>query len=309
MPLRKKLFKLNNFGNCLRAPLLASSTSPYVAPALIACQSKPEQILYKSDPPFIHLLFYFMSQLEIKNLHASIEDTEILRGLNLTIPKGEVHAIMGPNGSGKSTLAKVMAGHEDYEVTDGEVLMDGENLLELDIDERSRAGLFLAFQYPMEIPGVSNANFLRAALQARLPEGEEIDAVAYYKDLRSKMKEIGMDEAFTGRAVNEGFSGGEKKRNEILQMIMLEPSYAVLDETDSGLDIDALKIVAQGVNAMRSPDRGFLLITHYQRLLEYIVPDQVHVLSHGQIVRSGDKELALELEEKGYDWLKETAAV
>lgn len=250
-----------------------------------------------------------MSHLEIKNLHASIDETEILRGLNLSIPKGEVHAIMGPNGSGKSTLAKVMAGHEDYEVTEGEVLMDGENLLDLEIDERSRAGLFLAFQYPMEIPGVSNANFLRAALQARLPEGEEIDAVAFYKDLRAKMASIGMDEKFTGRSVNEGFSGGEKKRNEILQMMMLEPKYAVLDETDSGLDIDALKIVAEGVNAMRSPERGFLLITHYQRLLDYIVPDQVHVLSDGQIVRSGGKELALELEEKGYDWLKEAAAV
>jgi Fe-S cluster assembly ATP-binding protein len=249
------------------------------------------------------------NSLLIKNLHASVEDTEILKGLTLEIPKGEVHAIMGPNGSGKSTLSKVMAGHEDYEVTEGEVLMDGENLLDLEIDERSRAGFFLAFQYPHEIPGVSNANFLRAALQARLPKGEEIDAVAFYKTMYEKMDALSMDRKFTGRAVNDGFSGGEKKRNEILQMMMLEPNYAVLDETDSGLDIDALKIVAEGVNRMRSPDRGFLVITHYQRLLDYIVPDVVHVMSDGRIVKSGGKELALELEEKGYDWVNEELAV
>ncbi len=245
--------------------------------------------------------------LEIRNLHATIaaNGTPILNGLDLTLPKGEVHAIMGPNGSGKSTLAKILAGHKAYEVTDGEVLLDGNNLFDMEIDERARAGLFLAFQYPLEIPGVSNANFLRAALSARLPEGEEIDAVSFYKQLRAKMSLLDMDTKFTGRAVNEGFSGGEKKRNEILQMMLLEPTYAVLDETDSGLDIDALKIVARGVNAMRTPERGILLITHYQRLLNYIQPDHVHVLANGRIVRSGDRTLALELEEKGYDWIRE----
>ncbi|MDB4722386.1 Fe-S cluster assembly ATPase SufC [Verrucomicrobiales bacterium] len=246
-----------------------------------------------------------MSKLEIKDLYASVNGTEILNGLSLSVPMGEVHAIMGPNGSGKSTLAKVMAGHQDYEVVSGEVLLDGKNLLGMEVDERSREGLFLAFQYPAEIPGVSNANFLRAARQSRLPDGEEIDAVAFYQEMYEKMAKLGIDKKFTGRSVNEGFSGGEKKRNEVLQMMMLEPKYAVLDETDSGLDIDALKIVAQGVNAMRSEDRGFLVITHYQRLLEYIVPDHVHVLYDGRIIRSGPKELALELEEKGYDWLKE----
>ena len=246
-----------------------------------------------------------MSSIEIKDLHAGVDGNEILRGLTLTVPKGEVHAIMGPNGSGKSTLAKVMGGHEDYQVSSGDVLLDGKSLLGMNVDERSRAGLFLAFQYPAEIPGVSNANFLRAARQARLPEGEEIDAVAFYKEMYDRMDELGIDRKFTGRSVNEGFSGGEKKRNEILQMTMLEPQYAVLDETDSGLDIDALKVVAQGVNAMRSPERGFLVITHYQRLLDYIIPDHVYVLSAGRIIRSGDKSLALELEEKGYDWVKE----
>lgn len=243
--------------------------------------------------------------LVIKDLHAKINDTEILKGVNLEIPKGEVHAIMGPNGSGKSTLSKVIAGHEEYEVQSGSVELDGVDLLEMDVDERSREGVFLAFQYPAEVPGVSNANFIRAALQARLPEGEEIDAVAYYKDLYSKMDVLEMDRKFTARAVNEGFSGGEKKRNEILQLMMLAPKYCILDETDSGLDIDALKIVAKGVNAMRSEERGFLLITHYQRLLNYIEPDHVHVMSEGRIVRSGGKELALELEENGYDFLKE----
>jgi len=243
--------------------------------------------------------------LVITDLHAQLPDgTEILKGVNLEIPKGEVHTIMGPNGSGKSTLSKVIAGHDSYEVTSGSVIMDGENVLEMEVDERSRAGIFLAFQYPHEVPGVSNANFLRAARQARLPDGEEIDAVAYYKELYSKMDELEMDRKFTGRAVNEGFSGGEKKRNEILQMMMLDPTYCLLDETDSGLDIDALKIVAKGVNSMRSPDRGVLLITHYQRLLDYIKPDVVHVMAAGQIVKSGGPELALELEKDGYDFLK-----
>lgn len=244
--------------------------------------------------------------LLIENLHATLEDgTPILNGVNLEIPAGEVHAIMGPNGSGKSTLSKVISGHESYVVTAGSVTLDGIDLLEMDIDQRSRAGVFLAFQYPAEVPGVSNANFIRAALQARLPKGQDIDAVAYYKNLYAKMDLLEMDRKFTARSVNEGFSGGEKKRNEILQLMMLEPRYSILDETDSGLDIDALKIVAKGVNAMRSPERGFLLITHYQRLLDYIAPDTVHVMAAGQIVRSGGPELALELEEKGYDFLKE----
>ena len=248
--------------------------------------------------------------LEIRNLHARIADNgvEILRGLDLTVHAGKVHAIMGPNGSGKSTLSKVIGGHPDYEVTEGEILIDGRNVLEMEPDERSRAGLFLAFQYPMEIPGVSNANFLRAALQARLPEGEELEATEYYARLYEKMDLLEMDRKFTARSVNEGFSGGEKKRNEILQMLMLEPKYAILDETDSGLDIDALKVVAAGVNASRGPERGFLVITHYQRLLDYIVPDIVHVLAGGRIVHTGGKELALELEAKGYDWITEGAA-
>lgn len=245
--------------------------------------------------------------LTIENLHASVEGSPILKGLNLEIPAGEVHAIMGPNGSGKSTLSKVIAGHDDYEVTEGRVLLDGVDIAELEVDERSRAGIFLAFQYPAEVPGVSNANFLRAALQARMPEGEEIDAVAFYKEMYAKMDELEMNRKFTSRAVNEGFSGGEKKRNEILQMMMLEPRYCLLDETDSGLDIDALKIVAKGVNSMRSPNRGFLVITHYQRLLDYIKPDHVHVMADGRIVKSGGAELALELEKSGYDFLKQTA--
>jgi Fe-S cluster assembly ATP-binding protein len=246
--------------------------------------------------------------LVIKDLHATLEDgTEILKGVSLEIPAGEVHAIMGPNGSGKSTLSKVIAGHEGYIVTSGSVTLDGEDIFEMSIDERSRAGVFLAFQYPSEVPGVSNANFIRAALQSRLPKGEELDAVAYYKNLYSKMDLLEMDRKFTARSVNEGFSGGEKKRNEILQMLMLEPKICILDETDSGLDIDALKIVAKGVNAMRSPDRGMLLITHYQRLLDYIKPDHVHVMSAGKIVRSGGPELALELEAEGYEFLKDDA--
>ncbi len=243
--------------------------------------------------------------LSITNLHAAIDGNPILKGLSLEIPAGEVHAIMGPNGSGKSTLSKVVAGHEDYEVTEGSVTMNGEDLLEMEIDERSRAGLFLAFQYPAVVPGVTMANFIRAALQARLPKGEELDAVSYYKQLYEKMDQLGIDRQFTSRSVNEGFSGGEKKRNEVLQMMMLEPTYCLMDETDSGLDIDALKVVADGVNSMRSPDRGFLVITHYQRLLDYIEPDHVHILADGQIVRSGTKELARELEKKGYDLLKE----
>ena len=243
--------------------------------------------------------------LSITNLHAAIDGNPILKGLSLEIPAGEVHAIMGPNGSGKSTLSKVVAGHEDYEVTEGSVTMNGEDLLEMEIDERSRAGLFLAFQYPAVVPGVTMANFIRAALQARLPKGEELDAVSYYKQLYEKMDQLGIDRQFTSRSVNEGFSGGEKKRNEVLQMMMLEPTYCLMDETDSGLDIDALKVVADGVNSMRSPDRGFLVITHYQRLLDYIEPDHVHILADGQIVRSGTKELARELEKKGYDLLTE----
>jgi len=244
--------------------------------------------------------------LHIQDLRATLEDgTEILKGVSLDIPKGEVHAIMGPNGSGKSTLSKVIAGHEGYLVSGGSVTLDGQDIFPLSIDERSRAGIFLAFQYPSEVPGVSNANFIRAALQARLPQGEELDAVAYYHRLYAKMDLLEIDRKFTARSVNEGFSGGEKKRNEILQLMMLEPHYAILDETDSGLDIDALKIVAKGVNAMRAPDRGFLLITHYQRLLDYITPDYVHVMAEGRIVRSGGPELAHELEKHGYEFLKE----
>ncbi|MDQ6860344.1 MAG: Fe-S cluster assembly ATPase SufC [Verrucomicrobiota bacterium] len=249
-----------------------------------------------------------MNRLEIQDLHAGIVDQEIIRGLTLSVPKGEVHAIMGPNGSGKSTLAKVLAGHPDYAVTSGSVTMDGEDVLGLEPDERARKGLFLAFQYPSEIPGVTIANFLRAAVQARLPEGEELEAVDYYERLYEKMDLLEMDRSFTSRSVNEGFSGGEKKRNEILQMAMLEPRYAVLDETDSGLDIDALKVVANGVNSLRGPNLGVLLITHYQRLLDYIVPDHVHVMVQGRIVRSGGKDLALELEEKGYDWVRDEIA-
>jgi Fe-S cluster assembly ATP-binding protein len=245
-----------------------------------------------------------MSQLEIKDLHISIGDKPIVKGLTLTIRQGEVHAIMGPNGTGKSTLAKAIAGHPDYTVTSGDVLLDGKSLLELEADERARAGIFLAFQYPSEIPGVTIANFLRASLQARLAEGEELDATAYYKRLYSKMDLLKIDRKFTSRAVNDGFSGGEKKRCEILQMAMLEPAFALMDETDSGLDIDALRIVAEGVNALRGEKLGIMMITHYQRLLDYIIPDFVHVMWDGRIVKSGDKSLALELEAKGYDWVK-----
>ncbi len=250
-----------------------------------------------------------MKSLVIKDLHVNIGDREIVKGLSLEVERGKVHAIMGPNGSGKSTLAKVIAGHPDYVVTSGEVLIDGENILGEEPDVRARKGIFLAFQYPMEIPGVTIANFIRAAVQARLPEGEELEATEYYHRLYEKMDLLEMPRGFTSRSVNEGFSGGEKKRCEILQMAMLEPRYAVLDETDSGLDIDALRIVSNGVNTLRGPDLGILLITHYQRLLDYIVPDYVHVMVDGKIVMSGDKSLALELEAKGYDWVKEPATV
>ena len=249
-----------------------------------------------------------MSALEIKDLHVAIGEKEIVKGLSLTIKQGEVHAIMGPNGTGKSTLSKAIAGHPDYAITSGEVLLDGKSILAMEADERARAGLFLAFQYPSEIPGVSIANFLRAALQARMGEGEEIDASGYYKRLYAKMDLLKIDRKFTSRAVNDGFSGGEKKRCEILQMAMLEPKFALMDETDSGLDIDALRIVADGVNTMRGPGLGVLLITHYQRLLDYIVPDFVHVMYDGRIVKSGNKDLALELEAKGYEQIIRDAA-
>jgi Fe-S cluster assembly ATP-binding protein len=249
-----------------------------------------------------------MQSLDIRHLSVAIGAREILKDFSLTVPKGEVHAIMGPNGTGKSTLAKALAGHEDYTVTGGEVFLDGQPLLGLEPDARARLGLFLAFQYPCEIAGVSIANFLRAATQARLPEGEEVAATAFYKKLYEKMDLLKMDRKFTARALNEGFSGGERKRCEILQMMMLEPKYAIMDETDSGLDIDALKIVAEGVNLMRGPQLGVLVITHYQRLLDYIVPDAVHVMWEGRIVKSGGKELALDLEARGYDWVREELA-
>jgi Fe-S cluster assembly ATP-binding protein len=244
--------------------------------------------------------------LEIKNLHAGIDGNEILKGINLTIKKGEIHAIMGPNGSGKSTLAKVLAGHPAYEVTQGEVLYEGKNLLEMPPDERAREGVFMAFQYPIEVPGVSNAQFLRLAYNEKrkhLSE-EELDPLEFKDLLKERAKVVEMDASFMTRSVNEGFSGGEKKRNEILQMAVLEPKLAVLDETDSGLDIDALRIVAGGVNQLHNAENAIILVTHYQRLLNYIVPDYVHVLAHGLIVKEGGKELALELEQKGYDWLK-----
>ena len=249
--------------------------------------------------------------LEIRDLHAGIEGREILRGLNLNVKAGEIHAIMGPNGSGKSTLAKVLAGHPSYEVTAGEVKFEGKDLLPLAPDERAREGVFLAFQYPIEIPGVSNANFLRMAYnEARKHRGEEeLDPLEFDDLIREKIKVVEMDPSFINRSVNEGFSGGEKKRNEILQMAVLEPKLAVLDETDSGLDIDALRIVANGINKLASPDNAIVLVTHYQRLLNYIEPNFVHVLWQGRIVKSGSKEIALELEAKGYDWLKEGANV
>ena len=248
--------------------------------------------------------------LEIRDLHATVETTEILRGVDLTVNAGEIHAIMGPNGSGKSTLAKVLAGHPAYTVTSGEVLYKGQNLLELAPDERARAGIFLAFQYPVEIPGVSNANFLRLAFNpTREARGlEELDPLEFDELLREKMKLVEMDYAFASRSVNQGFSGGEKKRNEILQMALLEPSVAVLDETDSGLDIDALRVVATAVNALATPDNAFVMVTHYQRLLNYIEPNFVHVFAAGRIARSGGKELALELEERGYESVRDQGA-
>ena len=248
--------------------------------------------------------------LEIRNLHARVEEKPILKGINLAVSAGEVHAIMGPNGSGKSTLASVLAGRDAYDVTEGEVIYKGMNLLELDPEERAREGLFLAFQYPVELPGVNNSYFLKAALNAiRKHQGlAELDAMEFMTLVREKSKILDIDPQLLGRPVNEGFSGGEKKRNEIFQMAVLEPTLCILDETDSGLDIDALRIVATGVNALRSPDRAVVVVTHYQRLLNYIVPDFVHVLSEGRIVKSGGKELALELEEKGYGWIEAEGA-
>ena len=248
--------------------------------------------------------------LSIKNLHVAVEGKAILQGIDLEIGSGEVHAVMGPNGSGKSTLSHVISGRDGYEVTEGEILYRGKNLLDMAPEERACEGVFLAFQYPVEIPGVNNMYFLKAALNAKRKHHgqEEVDAMDFLLDLKEKMGRLKMREDFLNRGVNEGFSGGEKKRNEILQMAMLEPSLAILDETDSGLDIDALQIVSEGVNALRASDRSFLVVTHYQRLLDYIVPDVVHVLAHGQIIKSGDKGLALELEKKGYGWIETEAA-
>lgn len=250
-----------------------------------------------------------MSQLEIKNLHVSIEDKEILKGLSLTINQGEIHAIMGPNGTGKSTLAYTLMGHPNYKVTEGEIIFKGQNVLDLEPDERSRAGIFLAFQYPVAIPGVTVANFLRTALNARRraanPEDKGMPILEFRKMLKEKMDTLKMDHAFAGRYLNDGFSGGEKKRAEILQMAALKPEIAILDETDSGLDIDALRIVSEGVNALAGPDLGVLVITHYQRLLNYIKPNFVHIMLDGRIVESGSADLALHLEEQGYDWVRE----
>lgn len=242
--------------------------------------------------------------LEIHDLCVSIGDREIIKNLNLTLPKGEVHAIMGPNGTGKSTLSKALAGHPDYKVTRGEAFLDGVQIIGKKPDEIARLGLFIAFQYPVEIPGVTIANFIRAMRAARLPQGEKVNAKAFYAELYEAMDSLKIDRKFTSRAVNEGFSGGEKKRCDILQMLMAKPSYAILDETDSGLDIDALRIVSEGINKMRGNNFGALIITHYQRLLDYIVPDKVHIMAEGRIVHTGDKTLALELEKNGYDWVK-----
>ena len=245
------------------------------------------------------------STLEIKDLHVSIEDKEILKGVNLTINTGEVHAIMGPNGTGKSTLSSAIMGHPSYEVTQGEVLLDGVNILELEVDERAKAGLFLAMQYPSEITGVTNADFMRSAINAKREEGQEINLMQFIKKLDKQMDFLDIDKDMAQRYLNEGFSGGEKKRNEILQLMMLEPKFAILDEIDSGLDIDALKVVSKGINEMRGEDFGALMITHYQRLLNYITPDKVHVMYGGKVVKSGGPELAKRLEEEGYEWVKE----
>jgi len=248
--------------------------------------------------------------LKLKNLHVSVDGTEILKGINLEINPGEVHAIMGPNGSGKSTLASVLAGREEYEITEGEIIYSGSDLAELDAETRAREGIFLAFQYPVEIPGVSNTHFLRSALNAIRAHREEtpLDAIDFLALVKEKAKLVKLDDKLLKRPVNDGFSGGEKKRNEIFHMAVLEPKLAILDETDSGLDIDALKVVSEGVNALRSPERSFVVITHYQRLLNYIVPDFVHVLKNGKIVHSGDRELALHLEDQGYEWLEDAPA-
>jgi len=246
-------------------------------------------------------------QIEIRNLPASVGDLPILKGINLVIPRGELHAVMGPNGNGKSTLAKVIVGDPEYTVTGGEVLVDGVNILEMEPDERARLGVFLAFQYPVEIPGVTIANFLRLAMQARKEEGEEVSFTEFYGKLLAALKTLEWDESIVERYLNAGFSGGEKKRNEILQMLMLDPTYIIMDETDSGLDVDALKIVARGVNSMRGPGLGGLIITHYQRLLDYIVPDRVHIIVDGKVVQSGGPELAQKLDTQGYDWVKELA--
>jgi len=249
------------------------------------------------------------TQFEIQGLKSSIEGKEILKGIDLKIGGGEVHAIMGPNGTGKSTLASALMGHPKYEVTDGSVTLNGEDVLEMGVDERARAGMFLAMQYPSEITGVTNADFLRSAINARCEEGNEISLIKFVRQMEAKMKELEMNPEFMHRYLNEGFSGGEKKRNEILQMMLLEPKLVILDEIDSGLDIDALRIVAEGVNAMRAEDRGFLIITHYQRLLNYIKPDYVHVMMQGRIVKSGGPELAQRLEAEGYDWVKEELGI
>ncbi|TLS38810.1 Fe-S cluster assembly ATPase SufC [Pseudalkalibacillus caeni] len=249
------------------------------------------------------------SNLKIENLHVSIEGKEIIKGLDLEINGGEIHAVMGPNGTGKSTLASAIMGHPKYEITEGTVTIDGKDLLEMEVDERAKAGLFLAMQYPSEVSGVTNADFLRTSINARREEGDEISLMKFIKKMDEKMAALGMGEEFSQRYLNEGFSGGEKKRNEILQLMMLEPKIAILDEIDSGLDIDALKVVSQGVNSMRSPEFGCLIITHYQRLLNYITPDKVHVIMQGRIVKSGGAELAQRLEAEGYDWIKEELGI
>ena len=250
-----------------------------------------------------------MSELTIKNLHVTIDDNQIIKGLNLTVKQGEVHAIMGPNGTGKSTLAYTVMGHPNYNITEGDILIDGKSVLEMAADERSRAGIFLAFQYPVSIPGVTVANFLRTAINARRrhadPPKDDISVLEFRKLLKSKMDLLEMDYSFGGRYLNEGFSGGEKKRTEVLQLAVLEPAFAILDETDSGLDIDAIRIVSEGVNAIKGPNMGVMVITHYQRILNYIKPDFVHIMFEGRIVESGGRELALQLEESGYDWVRE----